>query len=196
MNLIPNVAVPLIVLDRLGAKNAGYYFVAFQMAALLYAAVYAVEQSFLSEGSQPGADWRMIRRRSLNLAAVLFVPGCIILVVAARWILLLFGGGYSAHATASLELLALAVMPLAACNWSWTVLRLTGRLRALVFATGTYAVAICTLAWVLAPHGLAAVSAAWPVGTAIAALVAALVTATPSREATSNHRHHTRVGSS
>jgi O-antigen/teichoic acid export membrane protein len=187
-NLLPSVVVPVIVLDRLGAHAAAYYFVAFQMAALLYAAVYAVESSFLAEGSQAQANWRAIRRRSRRLAVQLFVPGCIVLAAAAHWVLLAFGPAYSQHGTASLELLAIAVLPIAACNWSWTVLRITARLGVLVFSCAIYAAAICGLAWVLAAHGLTAMTAAWPVGAALAAIVATAASATVSGKATARHR--------
>jgi O-antigen/teichoic acid export membrane protein len=172
LNLLPNVVVPLMVLDRLGPKPAAYYFVAFQIAALLYAAVQAVEGAFLSEGSQADANWRQIRSRSRRIAAILFVPGCAILLVGAHWLLLMFGDRYSQNGTGSLELLAIAVIPVAFCNWSWTVLRLTGRLRALVVSNAVFALGICGTAWILLPHGLTAVAAAWPIGCTIAACVA------------------------
>lgn len=182
MNLLPSVVVPLIALDRLGARAAGYYFVAFQMAALLYAAVYAVEQSFMAEGSQPGADWRAIRRRSRKLAVMLFVPAGAILALAARWILLVFGTGYSQNGTAALELLAVAVIPIAACNWSWSVFRLAGRLPPLVLTSIVYSCAICGVAWLLAPHGLTAMAAAWPIGAGIAAILASIATTAGSED--------------
>ena len=160
MNLLPSVVVPIIVLDRLGAKPAGYYFVAFQMATILYAAVNAVESSSMAEGSQAGANWRTIRRRSRRLAIMIFVPVGLVTGLAAHWLLLAFGRAYSLHGTGSLEILAAAVLPIAACNWGWTVLRLTGRLRALVASTAIYGVAICGSAWFLAPHGLTALSLA------------------------------------
>ena len=143
LNLLPSVVVPIIALDRLGPRVAAYYFVAFQMASLLYAAIYAVEQAFLSEGSQAGADWRAIRRRSRRLAIALFLPGGAVLALTARWILLAFGASYSEHGTLTLQLLAIAVVPIAMCNWSWTVLRLSGRLGALVVSSSVYAATIC-----------------------------------------------------
>lgn len=194
LNLLPSVVVPIIVLDRLGARSAAYYFVAFQIAALLYAAVQAVEQAFLSEGSQAGADWRKIRNRSRRLAIILFVPGCAVLVVTARWVLLFFGGRYSQEGTTSLELLAVAVIPIALCNWSWTVLRLAGRLRALVFSNAVFAIAICGTAWMLAPRGLTALAAAWPIGCAIAAIVATGAASPVSYKATARHRRRPRRG--
>jgi len=192
MNFLPSVVVPLIVLDRLGATAAGYYFVAFQMAAILYAAVAAVESSFMAEGSQAGANWRVIRRRSRRLAIMLFVPGGVVTALAAHWILLAFGrgGAYSVHGTASLEILAAAVVPIAACNWGWTVLRLVGRLGALVASNAVYAAAICGSAWFLAPHGLTALSLAWLAGSALAAAVSTILAA--AVRAPARHRRTTR----
>ena len=187
-NLLPSVVVPLVVLDRLGPKPAAYYFVAFQMATLLYAAVSAVENAFLAEGSQSGADWRAVRRRSQRLAMMLFVPGGIILSAAAHWVLLAFGVQYSQHATTCLVLLAIAVLPIAACNWAWTVLRLLGRLHALVLSTFVYSAAICGGAWFLAGHGLDALTAAWPLGAGIAATVATIAAAILAKKSPARHR--------
>ena len=189
LNLLPIVVVPLIVLDRLGARSAGYYFVAFQMASLLMTAAAVVEASFMAEGSQAGANWGAIRRRSIVLAVSIFVPGGLIMALAAHWILLAFGSAYSVHATNSLEMLAVAVLPVAACSWSWTWLRLKGRLGALIASTGVYGASICGTAWVLAPHGLTAVSAAWPAGAALAAAVSGILAATAKAPA----RHRRRV---
>jgi O-antigen/teichoic acid export membrane protein len=179
MNLLPGVVVPLIVLDRLGAQSAGYYYIAFQMATILYTAAAAVEASFMAEGSQAGSSWRVIRRRSRRLAIMIFVPAGLIMALAAHWILLAFGhrGAYSLHGTGSLEILAAAVLPIAACNWGWTVLRLTGRLRALVASTAIYGAGICGSAWFLAPHGLTALSFAWLAGSGLAAIVSTILAA-------------------
>jgi O-antigen/teichoic acid export membrane protein len=187
-NLLPSVVVPLVVLDRLGPEPAAYYFVAFQMATLLYAAVNAVENAFLAEGSQADADWRAVRKRSRLLAIALFVPGGIILSVAAHWVLLAFGVQYSKHGTGCLILLAIAVLPIAACNWAWTVLRLLGRLGALVLSTFVYSASVCAGAWLLAGHGLDALTAAWPLGAGIGAVVATLATAAVARKAPARHR--------
>jgi O-antigen/teichoic acid export membrane protein len=191
MNLLPTVVVPLVVLDRLGAKAAAYYFVAYQMATLLYSSVWAVESAFLAEGSQAEADWRAIRRRSRRLAVMIFVPGAAVLALSAHWVLLVFGSGYSQHSTAILELLAVAVIPIAANGWSWQVLRLSGRLTALVVSSAVYSSAICGFAWILAPHGLVAVTAAWPVGAALAAVIATVLSAASSK-APARHRRTTR----
>jgi O-antigen/teichoic acid export membrane protein len=174
LSLLPILVVPLIVLDRLGASAAAYYFVAFQIANLVYSAAYAVEQAFLAEGSQADVDWRKLVRRSLRVLIALSLPACLVLLVAARWFLLVFGSKYSQHATAALMMLAVAVIPVAGNCWWQTVLRLSGRLRAIIVSNSVYATAICGLAWFLAPHGLTGLAAAWPVGALLGATTAAL----------------------
>ena len=173
LNLLPALVLPVIVLNRLGAAAAAYYFVAFQVASLLYATAYAVEQAFHAEGSQAGADRTALRRRSRHVLLTLCLPPCLMLAAAAHWILLVFGARYSEHGTAALAVLAVAAVPVAASNWLWTALRLSGQLRALVLSNGVYAITICGLAWLLAPYGLAAVAAAWLAGGVLAAAAAA-----------------------
>jgi O-antigen/teichoic acid export membrane protein len=190
LNLLPILVVPLIALDRLGASAAAYYFIAFQIANLLYSAAYSVEQAFLAEGSQADVDWRKLVRRSLRVLIALCLPACLVLFVAARWLLLMFGSRYSQHGTAVLMVLAVGVIPVAANCWWQTVLRLSGRLRAIVVSNGVYAVAICGLAWFLAPHGLAGLAAAWPIGALLGAAAAAIPGKSLWRDrSTVPHRH-------
>jgi O-antigen/teichoic acid export membrane protein len=191
LNLLPVLVVPLIVLDRLGARDAAYYFVAFQIATLLYSAAYAVGQAFLAEGSHAGVDRRQLFKRSRRILVALYLPAVIMVMLAARWVLLAFGAKYSEFGTTSLMLLAVAAIPIAACNWSWTVLRLSGRLAAIVASSAIYTVAICALAWFLAPAGLTALAAAWPIGALAAAVVATLTVALGPANAASHARERT-----
>jgi O-antigen/teichoic acid export membrane protein len=173
LNLLPTLVVPLIVLDRLGAAPAAYYFVSFQVATILYAAALSVEHSFLAEGSQADVDMRLLKQRSRRILVMLFVPAALGLAAVGRWLLLAFGPGYERFGTPSLILFALAAAPIAANYWLLTLLRLYGKLRAIVLTNVTYAVAICGLAWLAAGHGLTAVAAAWPAGAVCAVCVAA-----------------------
>ena len=48
-NLLPILVVPVIVLGKLDSADAGYYFIAFQIASLLSGVAFAVTQSLLAE---------------------------------------------------------------------------------------------------------------------------------------------------
>ena len=172
-NLVPTLVVPLIVLDRQGAAHAAYFFVVYQCASIVYAAAFAVEQVFLAEGSRANIDMRRLKRRSRRVLAMLCVPAVLGLVGCGRWLLLAFGTGYYHYGLSSLIILALTAGPVSANYWLLTVLRLEGKLRPIIIVNVTYAVGVCTLAWIGASHGLSGVSLGWLAGSFIAALVAA-----------------------
>jgi O-antigen/teichoic acid export membrane protein len=173
-NLVPTLVVPLIVLDRLGAKDAAYYYIAFQIANLLYAGAYAVEENFLAEGAHGEERLTSLMWRSAKLLATITLPAAAIGAALAPWILLLFGHSYASHGSEALRLMALAAIPISAQNWLITVLRLTGQLLAITVSNVVYAVGICSVAWFLAPSGLGMVGAAWLFGSLAGVVVASI----------------------
>ena len=191
-NMLPTLIVPLIVLDRLGAAAAAYYYVVFQVVSILYSAALAIEQTFLAEGSRHNANLRRLKRRSLRILILFCVPSALGLVAVGRWLLLAFGAKYYQYGWPSFILLTLAAGPITAIYWCLTVLRLLGRLRAIVVVNVTYAAAVSALAWFGSAHGLTALTAAWPIGAFVAALVA--VVAIP-RDQYARHRRRTGAAS-
>ena len=189
-SMIPGLVVPVILLDRTGAESAAYFFVVFQIAQIVYGAALALEQTFLAEGSRANADMRGLKRRSRRILVMLCIPTALSVIGGGRWLLLAFGRSYYQNGYISLVILALAAGPIAANYWFLTVLRLAGKLRAIVGINATYAVGTCLLAWVGAPHGLSAVAVAWFCG----ALIAACVAAAASRERRVRHRHRRPSG--
>jgi O-antigen/teichoic acid export membrane protein len=171
-NLLPGLVVPLIVINRLGATTEAYYYVAFQLAAVLYTAIGAVEQAFLAEGASSGQIDRAIIVRSLRLLLAFCIPAFLLMLFSSHFVLAAFGAQYGAHAGGCLIVLASGILPQAANNWFLTVLRLSNRLQAIVWSNVVYGAVVIGLAWTLAPHGLTAVSLSWPIGTCAAAIVA------------------------
>jgi O-antigen/teichoic acid export membrane protein len=173
-NTLPGLAVPVILLDRLGATSAAYFFVVFQVAQMVYAAALALEQTFLAEGSRSDADVRGLKRRSRRILIMLCLPTALGIIAIGRWLLLAFGTAYYHNGFASLVIMALAAGPIAANYWLLTVLRLAGKLRAIVVVNGVYAVTTCIFVWIGTSHGLTAVAIGWFGGAFIAACVGAV----------------------
>ena len=180
-NLIPTLAVPLIVLDRLGTSAAAFYYIAFQMANLLYAGAYAVEENFLAEGAHGEEGLSSLMWRAAKLLSMLAIPAAIAGALLAHLILLIFGEPYAIHGTQTLIFMSVAAIPIAAQNWLVTVLRLTGQITAITVSNVVYAVTICGLAWFLAPHGLGLVGVAWLLGSLASVIAAALAVGAGSR---------------
>ena len=170
VNLFTALVVPIIVLDRLGAESSAYFFVVLQMAQIVYTAGLALEQTFLAEGSRADADMRQLRRRSLRLLLFFFVLAAGFMIGTGRWLLLAFGQLYYQHGYISLIALTLAAGPISASYWFQTILRLAGKLRAIVVVNVIGAIATCSAVWLGSSHGLTAVAWAWFGGCAVTAI--------------------------
>ena len=191
INLFGALAVPLIVLDRLGAESSAYFFVALQMAQIVYTAALALEQTFLAEGSRADADMRKLRRRSLHLLVFFFVLTAGLMIGTGRWLLLAFGYSYYQHGYTSLIVLTIAAGPISASYWFQTILRLAGKLRAIIMINAIGTIATCSAVWFASSHGLVTVAWAWLGGCAVTALAAGLAarekSASPSKRKLSTH---------
>ena len=174
LNLVPILVLPLVVLSALGAEEAGYYFVSFQIANLLNAIAYAVCQSLLAEGSYEDAELNQLVRRSAKVLGWAIVPAAVGVAVVGRWLLMIFGGAYSRHGWAVLTLLALAAVAVASYCWVGTLLKFSKQLSMLIWMEVVYAAVIVGLAIVLAHRGLVWVGFAWLAGNVAAAAVGGL----------------------
>ena len=171
--LVPTLAVPLIVLNARGSSQAGCYYVAFQFANLLGAAVAAVANAFLAEGSQEGADLPALMRRAGKLVALVSLPGGLLMAAAGHWLLLVFGVTYSQHATAAVVVLAATTPAAGLYAWGVTALRITKQLRMLVLVNAVFATVTIGLAFLWTGNGVGWTAAAWLCGNVCSGLLAA-----------------------
>ena len=178
INLLVSLANSLILLDRLGATQTGYYFVVLQMTQIVYTAGNALEQTFLTEGSQQGADIPKLKRRALRLLALFFVVSATFMIVIGRWLLLAFGhgGAYYHHGYTILIILVLAAGPLSVSTWFQTILRLEGKLRAIVWVTSTWAVLTCVGTWFGSSFGLTGAACGWVGASLVGLLISGVAT--------------------
>lgn len=170
-NILPIMALSLIVLTLRGPADAGFFFVAFQIANLLNGVSYAVSQSLLAEGSYAGSQFGVLCRRSAKIQAGVIVPCAIILAVIAAPLLGVFGSDYRQHAVVTLIVLAAAAPAVALNTWTTALLRLTGAFGALVWSNVIFAIVICVGAAAWASKGLGAVALAWLLGNLLSGLV-------------------------
>jgi O-antigen/teichoic acid export membrane protein len=173
LSLCPVLVIPLIVLNARGAREAGFYFIAFQVANLLYTVGYAVASSFLAESSYEGAHLPSLLRHATRVLIIVLAPSSLIIALTGTWVLLMFGTAYSVNGASTLAILALSAPSVALYTTAMTVLRVTKQLRAIVAAGAFYAVAVLGLVTLGAPHSLQWVASAWLIGNSVAGLFAA-----------------------
>jgi O-antigen/teichoic acid export membrane protein len=178
ISLTAGLASSVILLRRLGPTSAAYYFVVLQMTQIMWTAGVALEQTFLTEGSQPGADIPALRRRALRLLLLFFVAGSTIMIGTGKWLLLAFGGSYSQNGYIILVILVLGSGPLSINLWFQTILRLAGKLRSIVVVNASGAILSCTGVWFGSGFGLTGVA----IGSVSSSFIAMCIAGVAARE--------------
>lgn len=162
MDVIPTLTLPLVVLDRRGSAEAGYFYIAFAITTLVNNISYAMAASSFAEGSH-GGDFGHLVRRSGRILFGVVIPVGGLLAVLSHWVLLIFGTRYADHAQGALVMLALAVPAVALNQWTSVLLKLAGQLVELII-TNTCYIGIAVLGLVWATRGIGWVGFAWLVG--------------------------------
>ena len=169
-NIVPILALPLIVLDLRGPADAGFFFVPFQIVSLLYAVTHAVSQSLLAEGSHTGGELGTLARRTAKVQIALIGPAALVLIALSAPLLDIFGGAYRQHALVTLIVLAAAAPAVALNTWTTALLRLTDALAPLVWSNVLFAAIVCGLGVAWAKYGLYDIALAWLVGNLLSGL--------------------------
>jgi O-antigen/teichoic acid export membrane protein len=170
LNIVPILLLPLIVIAGRGPAQAGYYYVAFQIATLFYTISYAISQSLFAEGSYEEVDLARLVRRSAKITCLAMLPA-IALPLGSHLLLLVLGATYSQHAAATLAVLGLAVPAVSLNVWTSCLLRLTKQLTALVWSNVVFVVVLCGLAVAWVHRGLGWVAFAWLLGNLVSGAV-------------------------
>ncbi len=169
LNIAPVMILPLIVINRLGSTEAGYYYLAFTVANLLYAVVYSVSSSLFAEGSYGEVKLKKLFIRSSLIITAIIIPVGLILAFFGPLILQLFGKSYSDAASRVIILLALASPAVAAYTLGNVLLRIMHRIYSIVIVNLVYMVTISGLAILWVNRGLPWIAIAWMIGNVAAA---------------------------
>ena len=182
LNLAPLLVLPMIVLQRLGAAAAAYYFVAFQIANLANALSFAISESMFAEVSADPSRFGPVLRHSGRLIALVQLPAAVLLAAGSGLLLQPFGGAYADHAQGLLEVLALGAVAVALNTWASFAIKLAGRMAALIGSNVVYVLVTVGLAAGWPERGLVWFGWAWFLGNLASGLVAlvALVRVRPA----------------
>lgn len=165
LNLLPDSALPLIVIDKLGAAAAAYFYVAFTIANLLYTIAFSTTQALLAEASHEGGSIGNNLRKSLKIISSILIPATLILIAVCPLILDIFGEHYRTGAVSVLRILSLSSIPIMIYSALGTIFKFTHNLKAILFTNSVNALSVIFLAFVAAkPWGLNGIGWAWLLG--------------------------------
>ena len=113
--LIPLV-LPILVVLRLGVTQNAYFYVTEMMGAAFFMVSPSVASAVFAEGVRMHADLGRLVSKSLRIIAVLLAPAVVVMILAGRFILGLFGASYAIAGYGLLILLAISALPDAVSN--------------------------------------------------------------------------------
>jgi O-antigen/teichoic acid export membrane protein len=175
LNLLPTMILPIVVLDARGPEDTGYYYVAFQIAFLLYAVAYAAGEAVFAEGSYADSEIRTLLRRGARLLLLLQGPAALLTFTVSGLLLGVFSSEYADRAGPLLQVLALGAVTVSLNSWAGSALRILKRMTSLTVMNAIYCASIVGLAVLWVDHGLVWVGVAWVVGNGVSGVYGAAV---------------------
>jgi O-antigen/teichoic acid export membrane protein len=180
MGILPVSIVPLEVLVVLGAAETGRFAVAFLIGGFLNVIPSTVAQVLFAEASREGAPLRGQVRKAIRGVYGLLLPAIVIVIVAAPFMLRLFGAAYATAATGCLRVLALSALFTGGTYLVDSLLIARDRIAAYVFMNGANAALVLGFVGILVQRGLTAAAVGWALAQGLSLLLGLVVLATAS----------------
>ena len=156
------LVMPILVVIRLGVTLNAYFYITWMVGAIFFIVSPSVATALFAEGVRMRSDLRRVVAKALRMICVLLAPAMLVMIVAGRFILGLFGASYAAAGYGLLVLLAISALPDAVSNVAVAVLRVTHRLGySVALNIGIFVVSLVG-AWLLMPTlGILGVGVTW-----------------------------------
>ena len=160
--------LPVLVISAVGAQTGAYFYIVWTIATSLNLIPLSLSISQTVESVAVGGDPFVQARAVLAHLVKVVGPVVVLVVIAAPWLLAIFGPGYAEAGTDLLRLMALGVLPYGVNVVYFGLARVRRQLRGVVLAQAFLAVATTAIALALLPHiGLTGVGIAWLVSQSI-----------------------------
>jgi O-antigen/teichoic acid export membrane protein len=178
LHVVPQMVLPLVVINALGAAGGGVFFISFQIVMLQNAIILAVANSTYAEAERAREGRLAVVRNGAVTMLVCSIVGIAAMYVMAPLFLQIFGDHYADEGTTTLRILSLSTLATAFNYWGALRLRMARHLTSMILVQLLSTVVMLTLAAVAAPQGTAWVAAAWGVGHLVGGLLGYLASVT------------------
>ncbi len=154
--------LPIIVTEMLGAKANAYFYQPWLIASSLQLIVSNMSMSLTVEASRNQARLQNYSRRVLTHTAKLLVPLVGVTIIAAPFVLRVYGEEYANQGTLLLQLLALSAFPYLIMRLYLSRASVEGNLNALVSVQAVFCALVLGFSIALLPMlGIVGVGWAW-----------------------------------
>lgn len=176
LNLLPPTLLPLIITQQLGAASTAYYYMAFNIATIIFTIAYSAMQSAFAESSHDESQLRGHIIKGVRLSFLLTLPAVVGSLVLGGYVLGVFGQAYAASATPLLQLMSVSALAVVLYSALGAVLKVAHDTRSFIVSNTVYALVIVGLsALLMNTYGLIGIGYAWLAGNLAAIVVGTLL---------------------
>ncbi len=163
---------PMLVVIWLGAEANAYYFLSWSIIYALYLINLNIGSSLMVEGAREPENLAGLAKRALVQNLLLVTPAVIILLMAAPYVLWLFGPDYVENAQGLVRVLALSALPQIVVAIYLSIIRVQRKMGAVVLVEGALALMVFGSAVLMMEEfGLIGMGYAWLAAQTILAIV-------------------------
>ena len=171
----PNMILPIMVLNTLGAEEAAYYYIAFAIAALLFMIPNSISMSLFVEGSH-GESLKRIVMKSLIVIFSLIVPAAALLYVCGGQLLGMVGADYAAGGLEVLRVMVVASLFVGVNYVYFAIKRVQKDVKGIVVLSGLVSGLVVGFGYVfMVMYGVVGVGYAWLVGNVVGSVCAGVM---------------------
>lgn len=159
---LPNVILPIIVINVLGVTMNAYFFIAWKISFILNTIAFATSRSLLAEGSFSPSELKINVFKSLKFILILLIPAIIILIIFGRTILLIFSPEYSLYSYNLLITLSIGSIPYSINIVYTSIKRVKKQIRSVILVFGiTTCITVISGFFLMPIIGIVGVGYAW-----------------------------------
>lgn len=170
LNLLPVAILPLIITNKIGLKEAAYFYMIMMIMNLLYTIPQAVTRSLFAEGSYDENNFEGKVKQASIIISLLVIPAIIFLVVFGNKLLLIFGKKYT-ESSAFLSVMSFSAIFICINALFNSFFRIKKNINGLVLSSIAYSSGIMLFTYLFIGKGLLGIGLAWILGTALSTIV-------------------------
>lgn len=141
--------LPLLVINILGEEENAYFFIAWQLANILFSISIAISFSLLAEGSHNRQALGRDTIRSLKFTFAIVIPAMVLVLLFADKMLAIFGTDYADNATDFLRLTAISAIPVSFNQVYFSVKRVKMEMNSVVAINAFTAIGVVVISVIL-----------------------------------------------
>lgn len=165
----PGLILPLMITNLINPETTAYFYVTLMIVGLLYIIPNSIFGPLITEGSHSKENFEVNVKKAFKLTFVLLGVGVIIMLVAGKYLLLLFGADYSENGFRLLQILALSSIPGSVIIIYTAIKNVQHRIKTVLLINFLMAIIILILIYFLLNYGLIGIGIGWLLGKLIIA---------------------------